>query len=565
MNPDVISLRAELKSFERFFKAQHGHAPSVNEIKKAGFGTTPTLYSIHIYGSSLPPSTADKYKLYKKLSKLGNATGALPDHPIESPSTPQRARPTISEPPIYIVPKSRAVKTESVSVSNPFSPVKNKQKEATSSSPSGLYGSTNPFVTPPKGAQAILSSHKALSLDPFPPIRALTDVTCPPPQKSIPNSTVSRARKRLRGEPVSPSPVKEKRQRIFTDIPAFSKLGELTVEDSDTDDHAAAEQANSSFVADSPMKPHPKGGAFKLLFEGGASDDITLDGRARSQGLPVNTGLGLLPSKSQRARSMSRSSDSETPSDNHQNLKMKSQKEILRKAARNIGQRSVYTPTALHSQAIRADRMEENSRAITTTKRLLADTESDTLDTLCPSHGPALIPPSPPPPGSNSAYARKGGARVNGSIRKRPKLPEDSVDEDEDNTDVHVKFREWSWQRRGISRATDTPGEDLDPILGLSAHDRPSSPDPTNVDMPDNFEVNLPDDLRRLLAISPSKGQTTRDVNVVRGVLYSERASNYDAQRGGDIWDVGEIGEASDSQAEDDWEGEPVPWETGDL
>jgi hypothetical protein len=52
---------------------------------------------------------------------------------------------------------------------------------------------------------------------------------------------------------------------------------------------------------------------------------------------------------------------------------------------------------------------------------------------------------------------------------------------------------------------------------------------------------------------------------MVRSVLYGERTSGYDAVRGGDIWNVGEIGEASDSQAEDDWEGEPVPWETGEL
>ena len=153
--------------------------------------------------------------------------------------------------------------------------------------------------------------------------------------------------------------------------------------------------------------------------------------------------------------------------------------------------------------------------------------------------------------------------KVTGPIRKRPKLPEESGDEQEGSIDPHVKIREWSWQRRPT---TDPLVEELDLILGLRVYDRLSSaPDPASDDVPGDLEVNLPDDLRRLLAISPSKAHTTRDISMVRGVLYGERMSNYDAQKGGDVWDVGEIGEASGSQAEDDWEGEPVPWETGEL
>jgi hypothetical protein len=155
---------------------------------------------------------------------------------------------------------------------------------------------------------------------------------------------------------------------------------------------------------------------------------------------------------------------------------------------------------------------------------------------------------------------------LTGPTRKRTKLSEDSGDEqDESRSDLHVKIREWSWQRRDTDSAMNPSMEELDPVFGLGAHDRPSSPGPASDDVPGDFEVNLPDDLRRVLAISPSKAHTTRDVNIVRGVLYGERTSGYDARKGGDIWNVGEIGEATDSQAEDDWEGEPVPWETGEL
>jgi hypothetical protein len=155
---------------------------------------------------------------------------------------------------------------------------------------------------------------------------------------------------------------------------------------------------------------------------------------------------------------------------------------------------------------------------------------------------------------------------MTGPTRKRTKLSEDSGDEqDEARTDLHVKIREWSWHRCDTGPAMNPSMEELDPVFGLGAHERPSSPGPAFGDVPGDCEVNLPDDLRRILAISPSKAHTTRDVNMVRGVLYGERTRGYDARKGGDIWDVGEIGEATDSQAEDDWEGEPVPWEKGEL
>ena len=40
MDTDIPSLRAQLKEFEREFKATHNRAPSVDDIKNAGFGAT---------------------------------------------------------------------------------------------------------------------------------------------------------------------------------------------------------------------------------------------------------------------------------------------------------------------------------------------------------------------------------------------------------------------------------------------------------------------------------------------------------------------------------------------
>ncbi len=379
--------------------------------------------------------------------------------------------------------------------------------------------------------------------------------------------------------------MKEKRPRVLPDALPFAKLSTHDVEDSndDDDDRAAAEQADSSFVVDSPMKPPPKGGAFKLLFEGAAGDVNSQDVRVRSQEVPANTGLGISRSKSQRATSMPKYSTSEMLTDNHQNLKMNaSEGNSTKDSAKSRTTKRLYpnhfcqkdffgaaqpskAPLPEPEQAKQAVYIEECPQRSTAAKRSLADTDSDTPDSLCPNHRPLLLPPSPPPAASGSVYTGKGKGKgqATGPARKRPKLPEDSGDDDEGSTNVHVKIREWGWQRCGTSRATSV--EDLDPILGLGAYDRLSSPSPVSDDAPGDFEVDLPDHLRCLLAISPSKALTTRDVSVVRGVLYGERTSSYDAQRGGDIWDVGEIGEAGDSQAEDEWEGEPVPWETGEL
>lgn len=430
-----------------------------------------------------------------------------------------------------------------------------------------------------------MSSPKSPSPDPFSSLQTLTDTTCPP-QTVAPNNTVSRARKRLRGEPVSPSPVKEKRQRVLPDALPFAKLSVLAAGDSDDDDRTPAEQGDSSFVADSPMKPPPKGGAFKLLFEGAAGDAISQDGRARSQRVPVNARLGISLSKSQRARSMSGSSTSETLPDNHPNLKMNASEGNSTKDStkprtekrlfpNGFGKNDIFG-SAQPSEALRpdperakqAEHIGQSSQRISLAQCSQADTVPNAPDTFCLNHHPPLLPPSPPPAVSGSVYPGKGKGRVKmtGPTRKRTKLSEDSGDEqDEGRADLHVKIREWSWQRCDTGPAMSSSMEELDPVFGLGAHDRLSSPGPASDDVPGDFEVNLPDDLRRVLAISPSKAHTTRDINMVRGVLYGERTSRYDARKGGDIWDVGEIGEATDSQAEDDWEGEPVPWETGEL
>ena len=54
---------------------------------------------------------------------------------------------------------------------------------------------------------------------------------------------------------------------------------------------------------------------------------------------------------------------------------------------------------------------------------------------------------------------------------------------------------------------------------------------------------------------------------IANAVLYGRREGHYDA-KGFEVWDVGEMSEGAEGSrgdGEDDWEGEPVPWEAGEL
>lgn len=98
--------------------------------------------------------------------------------------------------------------------------------------------------------------------------------------------------------------------------------------------------------------------------------------------------------------------------------------------------------------------------------------------------------------------------------------------------------------------------------LKLSSPSVPSH----QIEVANNVEVVLPNKLREMLALSPSDSKTRSLENgrVVSSLVYGTREGNYNPSKGGEIWDVGEEFLGEDS-ASDDWEGEPVPWEVGEL
>jgi len=117
---------------------------------------------------------------------------------------------------------------------------------------------------------------------------------------------------------------------------------------------------------------------------------------------------------------------------------------------------------------------------------------------------------------------------------------------------------------------------DLDPVLAHALRDAPrGSPQPPRAELEDKFEVDLPDKLRSVLALESSepKARNFREERLVKALVSGTRATHYDPGKGGEIWDVGEDNPGRetdpdfprDTEEEDDWEGEPVPWEVGEL
>ncbi|KAH7885962.1 hypothetical protein F5I97DRAFT_1810032 [Phlebopus sp. FC_14] len=497
---DLRVVRAEVKTWERDFRSRYGRDPSVQDIRDQ-------------------PAIAEKYKLYKKLNKAAATSfqpAAGPSPYI--PSTPPHSH---HSPRAVAVPRSRAVQSVApLPGFNPFSPLKKKPTEKLSFSASQALRNTpsaNPFATPAKRTSNHSLRPHTPSPDPFP------SIVLPPqiPASSISydspksNIAVSRARKRLRGEPVSPSPNKQKRQRVGSQLP---RTFLLSVHSSSSDDEPDARlpgaNFNPSFIDDSPVKPPAGGKSFKLLFE----DALPTLSAAEPQTAMVK------PATSRNAT--------------QPELRPISTTSQLKMSTKHGLDRAGFVPDAM--QPIATSYMQY-----------------------------PLLPPSPPPQISASGCGGEYEARGNkpGTSRKRAKLSDDRDESDspEEEEEVKVIVRNCGKQ---LSKTVDALA--LDPLLYLGArnHD-PTAKDEVDANRHDSdtFTVDLPDKLRRVLAISPSRSHTRKEERVVRGLLNGDRFGHYDASKGGNIWDVGEWDDAIhvDTEAEDDWEGEPLPWELGEL
>ncbi|KAF7784023.1 hypothetical protein Agabi119p4_188 [Agaricus bisporus var. burnettii] len=599
MSTELASVRAEVKAWERNFKQENGREPTVDDIRKQ-------------------PSVAQKYKIYKKLSKASAVPSTSIFRPNDPSSTPPRQTSSASKPSPKPLQSSRAAETTTPLASfNPFSPQKrDKGKQREIIHPDPFKSSSNPFATPRK--PKVQTSQRQQSPDLFPltqPVEPSSSALLP----IEPPSGISRARKRLRGEPVSPSPKKEKRKRVLSPgnlrFPMMHPPGADAASDSSDgmEDEGSVDGASSSFVDDSPMKPAANGRAFTLLFE----DTLRPTSSTDLFGSDV---LAMKPSRSKRLGNSLPSMDDDVFSPNS-------------KARRPVDKRTSKNPTSVKSQVSSTTKArsklvqmtlafgsetsdqaskESLSQSRSSAKRVLPETISERPmndpDTESSSDllvlTSQLLPPSPNPNGSYGMSGKSKSKDIRTSkatSRKKAKLrhsEDDSMESDDgsSNSNSHqsVKLVHHS---RGIRTTLPTEGnpEIEDPILNYTGHVQPrgkgrASVQPRNADDKENdqneevegddaglerTQGSLPSELRRVLVLESfkSKKHVDEEENVVKGLLSGRRVLHYDPNKGGEVWGVGEderdeLAEHEDGgidEGEDEWEGDPIPWEVGEL
>ncbi|KAK0500592.1 hypothetical protein EDD18DRAFT_1328770 [Armillaria luteobubalina] len=505
---DLATVKAEIKAWERDFKAKHGRSAQVQDIREH-------------------PDIEAKYKLYKALGKASVAQSRATSS--NTPTTPSKSH---KHEPSRLLPKAGASETTApLSTFNPFSPQKNKgkQKEVL---PIIKDFRSNPFATPSKvKSRAPAREVSPLPIAPFQPLVFSAASTVPEP-----TNAVTRARKRLRGEP-APEPT----------LPIPQK------EDSEPDDNDEdyAHVGNLSFVDDSPVKGT---NGFKLLF-----DDTTQSKPLfpRSKTAPSSSDVFSSPDEEMDLR------ESQSLKTNHDSKA--NNRPFPRSAAPSNVHQKHWGPAKKTTHA------PVNIAAPKPRKRALSD--ADAAESSSHNRAPSLIPPSPPPLNSSKrsygSFKGKGKAASNNG-RKKAKLAATTLDSDEDDEEPNEKIK--VVPRTHGSPRKDMLGQNSD-VDADDTFDVPSHPQIE--DMGDGqdtgrFDVDLPDRFRHVLAFSPNETRTRdyQEVRVVEGLLYGRRADHYDPSRGGEIWDVGEDEHGQVAVAdgeEDDWQGEPVPWELGEL
>ncbi|KAF9040431.1 hypothetical protein BDZ89DRAFT_1060517 [Hymenopellis radicata] len=495
---DVASVKAEIKRWEREFREINGKDPQVQDIK-----------------DNAPIGAASSSK---------------------APATPSSR----------LLPKAREAETTAPLTSfNPFSPQKNRTIHQTSPTAT-RKPFPNPFATPSR---------------PRTKTRSFTPELSPQPPSPLPNakgiaqtlfsgtsvvnvpSAVSRARKRLRGEAVSPSPVKQKRQRLVSDEPPPSfSTDDNTMVDDDEDD-VFTDAGNSSFVDDSPVK----GGSFKLLF----SDATT----AKATSKPL-----FPPPAPSSDRLRSNSKDTE-----HEDGRRSSKGPPRVKSERLF---SNIFPAASQTRQPRSGSRQENTyREVTapqtSRKRALSLSDEEPSEEGPRTSVPVLVPPSPPPPDTlkRPVGPHKGKGKGATNDRKKAKLfIPDSDNEDDDDDQVNDIQVIVHTRTRSPHAEHSSDGDDM-----LLPHSKRTQDDILGPIESDRFEVDLPDKLRQVLAFSPNDSKArVHEGRMLDGLLYGRRTEHYDASKGGEIWDVGED-ESEQMSDEEDWEGEPIPWQAGEL
>ena len=490
-----------------------------------------------------------------------------------SPSTPPRkTRP--KDPPSLISSRSSVVQPNGPLIAfNPFSPQKKPRdkdgrKEIDQSllvTPSKSFGKTR------SRAQA---QTRSLSPNLFPHMNQIQPSSSPsssvfslnPPQ--MPAGAVSRARKRLRGEPVSPSPNKDKRRRVIptTAIP-FPRLT-LNAADSDDEQH----NTDTSFVDNSPLKAPFSGKSFSRLFEENATSLDNLPTVSKAQEISSFC-IDDVPGPSMHGAAISTKRTLEVFGKRQPAKLDANQPSFIDLAANHPSKLLTTLDSGSISQAKTGSDANRSS-----TKRPFSDDEPPAN---IPRTRSPLLPPSPPTYTLSGASVKplqhKGKSKTNKG-RKKMKTDEESDNQDSDDLEPTATLRIVHRKTTRTLHAVEDMDDfklDSDPIIGCTRFPalHPSSPITDGLHH-GSIEIDLPDKLRSVLALrsSASKTQVSEEDRLVKGLLYGRRVTHYDPNKGGEIWDVGEddLGSLDEDRnrntdGEDEWECEPVPWEVGEL
>ncbi|KAF8516560.1 hypothetical protein BU17DRAFT_50765 [Hysterangium stoloniferum] len=537
---NATSVKAELKAWEHAFLAKHGHTATREDIKA--------------------DPIAEKYKLYKKLMKEADSneqTNGVPQErrQVEPPRTPPRPPRASSsrqrDATAAIIPKSRPT-TSSVSATttNPFSPVKKKQS----------HGSTslNPFITPVKLKQR---KKRTPSPDLF------TSSFRHPPTAPVPdpNPGLSKARKRLRGESVSPSPQpRDKRPRAGS-LAVAAEIPKPVMEEGD------------SFVDDSPVKAPVPGKSFKPLFEetlplsqpvpSNGGDTIRGRAFARSKTMPG----GLFGSKRKdggddRGTCAVRGVAVPLPNGKGEGREASSLLNEPNKSKKRV----LPGPKGLIPG--KDDLFGDGATPIPppsgTRKRNLSKVADGEEDEAHVPDGWHLLPPSPPPQNENGRYNFKGKGKA---LRKGKKAKRASDAQNEGGEEDGASSDGVDVKIVALHARPSSPGHDdelaleIDPEFHSHLRNRAIDGGRARSASPQlsRFDVDLPEEMQRMLALSPKDANREKEEEyVVKSLIRGRR-------RGiAEVWGAGEFAgesEGVDDIAEDDWEGEGVPWEVAEL
>jgi hypothetical protein len=359
-----------------------------------------------------------------------------------------------------------------------------------------------------------------------------------------------RARKRLRGEPVSPSPSKDKRRRIVPrSSGVFSKLDFSRPLGADDDE---------AFIEDSPMKA-PQTEArknFELLFEEDAIQSPNFFGK----GDTMKRSSSAASSNTCSPDDTSSIGGDEPPTTDHEDEldfgksdagPFTSSPLVAGRPRKNIMPRgSAYKSDnlldddppegSLSSRPQVSETMSRvpSSRKSTSGHAAIADDDTSDVASSRPSlhNGPTLLPPSPRANGKSyqPKYAKgkiKASASAGGKGKQKASMmkkqqqqqpgPGGDLDDGTDHADASsgaddhdstpVRVYDWNASRRALMEVGDmSVASDFDPEFDFAlARKHRVIIDPLDDDMGEGkVEISIPDHLKSVLALPPSASQT---------------------------------------------------------